>query len=154
MRRSGRVVVQKPEEIHTLSTDKDSHFTGAIAMNSHEEESITGLLANHINIKGVNAQSMQNLKYRLIFWAHSGFDSTDIDADAYVSDVVLDFTDTLSAFQIGAANQYRLDVGALDIPLSTRSLTLYCSLQNLSSTSKIAGSSGAVQFDIKYGLRI
>lgn len=154
MQRSGRIVVQKPEEINILSTDSALHFTGTIAMNSHEEESISGLLGNEISILGVNGQSMQKLKYRLIIWGGSGFDSTTLNSDSYVSDVVLDFTDELSAFQIGAANQYRLDVGGLDIPLTTRNLILYCSLQNLSPTAKLAGSSGAVQFDIKYGLRL
>lgn len=154
MQSSGRVVVQKPEKIHTLSTVSTLHFTGAIAMNAQEMESIAGLLGNKINIKGVNAQSMQELKLRLIIWASDEFDNTNLDTDSYVSDVVLDFTDELSAFRIASAGQYRLDVGGLDIPLTTENLILYCSLQNVSPTSKLAGSSGAVQLDVKYALRM
>lgn len=154
MQSSGRVVVHKPEKIHTLYTNSVLHFTGAIAMYAHEAESIIGLLNNNINIKGVNAQSMQKLKYRLIIWGSDEFDSADINADSYVSDVVLDFTDELSAFQIASAGQYRIDVGGLDIPLTTQNLILYCSLQNLSPTAKLAGSSGAVQLDLKYALRM
>lgn len=151
---SGKSNISKPERITLFSTNKDTHFTGALAMNAKEDESITGLLANSIMIRGVNAQSIQNLKYRLIFWGSSEFDNADTNIDSYVSDVVLDFTDTLSAFRIAGAGQYYLDVGGLEIPLNTANLTLYCSLQNLSATSKLAGSTGAVQFDIKYGLRL
>lgn len=154
MKSSGRVVVWKPEEIRYISTDMNNHFTGIIAMNDHEQESVPGLKGNKITIKGVNGQSQQKLKYRLIFWGGSGFNSINLNNDSYVSDVVLDFTDELSAFRISAANQYRLDVGGLDIPLTTENNILYCSLQNLSSISKLAGLPGAVQFDIKYTLRM
>lgn len=154
MQSSGRVVVQKPEKIHILNTVSTLHFTGALAMNAQETESVAGLLGNVISIMGVNAQSVQKLKFRLIFWASDEFDNTNLDTDSYVSDVVLDFTDTLVAFRIGSANQYYIDVRKLDIPFTTENKTLYCSLQNLSPTAKLAGASGAVQLDIKYALRL
>jgi len=153
-RSSGRVSVQKPEQIHMVSTLSTAHFTGALAMYAHETVSISGLLANKINIRGVNGQSVQNLKYKLWVWGDDGFDSTDIDSNSFITDIVLDFSDTLSAGRIASSGTYKLDVDRLERTVTTENKTLYLSLQNLSPIAKIAGSSGAVQFDIKYALRM
>lgn len=143
------------EEVLPLASDKDEHFTEAITMNNQETESIAGLLSNKIYIHGVNIQSVQALKYRLIFWWDANFDDTDIDVDSYAGHVELDMTSS-PAFRIDSANQYYLDVGDLAFAYEDRDATnkIHCSLQNLSATAKIAGSSGAVQLDFKYSPRL
>jgi len=153
MRRSGKVNIEKPEKILTLKTVSTQHFIGAIVEGDDERVALTGLAGNNITILGVNGQSIQNLKYLLYFFGDSSYDSSNIDVDSYKSDVLMDFSDDLWAHQINFTGQWRLDLSGIEIPINTTNYTLYMSLQNLSTTSKIAGSLGAVQFDIKYSLR-
>jgi len=119
------------------------------------------LISNRIRIIAVNGQSRQPLKYRLIFWgSHTTQNTADLDSDTYLTDIVMDFSDTLSAFQIdtggGLVNQVYADVSALDALYECfdSDYSLHVSLQNLSPVAKIAGANGAVQFDIKYALRL
>jgi len=156
-----KVNVQKSERIESISTDKDTHFTESIDQYYKEDEDISGLISNKVFIRGINIQSIQPLKYRLIFWSKENTkDSTDLDNDTYISDVILDLSDTTSAFRIkdsgGSFNQYYLDMTGLNIPYEDKdsNYKLHLSLQNLSVTSKNAGSTGAVQIDIKYAPRL
>ena len=150
-----QTVISKAEEIEIINTDKDLHFTEQITVNRQEKENITGLSGNKYLIRGVNIQSDQNLKYRLIFWSKDTFNNTDLDTDSYIDDVILDMTKS-SAFKIDDANQYRLNVSSLDILYEDYDQTkeLHISLQNLSSVSKNAGSTGEVQLDIKMSPRL
>jgi hypothetical protein len=147
--------VTKAEKIEILSTDKDTDFTGAIIMNDHETANITGFAGNKYMIRGVNIQSDQALKYRLIFWGSDTFNSTDLDADTYIDDVELDLT-TSPAFRINNTGQYYLNVGDLQIIYEDYDATreLHISLQNQSATTKNAGVSGEVQIDIKTSPRL
>ncbi len=130
-------------------------------MNYMETENLTGLLSNKIRIVAINGQSKQALKYRLIFWGSvNTLSTTNLDNDTFLTDVVMDFTDTLSTFQVdsggGLVNQYYLDISALEALYedSESSYTLHISLQNKSAVAKIAGAAGEVQFDIKYAMRL
>jgi len=155
--------VEKSETPYTLSSTSSTagtSFTDALAMNYMQTIHLSGLVANKIKIIAVNGQSIQNLKYRLIFWSSSTVNTTDLDTDKYVTDVVMDFTETLSTFQIdtggGLVNQYYLDVSALEALYEDEdsTVTLHVSLQNLSPIAKIAGALGAVQFDFKYVMKV
>jgi len=154
--------IEKSELPFTLSTTSStagSSFTSALSQYEIETIHIAGLQSNQIKIIAINGQSVQPLKYRLIFWSSSTANTTNLDTDKFVTDVVMDFSDSLSTFQIdtggGLVNQYYLDVSDL-VGLYTDddgTVTLHMSLQNLSPTAKIAGALGAVQFDIKYGMK-
>ena len=148
--------ISKSEKILIIETDKDSHFTGAITQFSHETENLTGLSDNKIFIRGVNIQSDQPLKFRLIFWTSDSFSDVDLDLDSYIDDVVLDMSDEQSTFRISSAGQYYLNISNLNILYEDEdsSNEIHCSLQNLSATSKIAGATGEVQIDIKYAPRL
>lgn len=148
--------IRKSERIYVLETDKDSHFTGSISQFNHETENITGLSDERVFIRGVNIQSDQPLKYRLIFWRKDTFADVDLNVDSYVDDVILDMSDADNTFRINNTGQYYLNISNLDILYEDEdsSHELHCSLQNLSSTSKIAGASGEVQLDIKYAPRL
>lgn len=147
--------VSKAEKIEIISTDKDTHFTGTINYLDHEKENITGLTVNKYMIRGVNIQSIQPLKFRLVFWGKDTFDNTDLDVDSYIDDVELDMSQD-PAFRINNANQYRLNVGDLNILYEDYDVTneLHISLQNLSATAKNAGATGYVQLDIKMTPRL
>ncbi len=154
--------VEKSETPYTLSSTSSTSgtsFTSALAMNYMQTINLPGLVANKIKIIAVNGQSKQNLKYRLIFWSSATADDTNIDLDKYVTDVVMDFTDILSTFQIdtggGLVNQYYLDVSGLEALYEDEdsTVTLHVSLQNLSAIAKLADAAGAVQFDFKYVMK-
>ena len=155
--------VEKSETPYTLSSTSSTSgtsFDGALDIYEIQTIHLSGLVANKIKIIAVNGQSVQNLKYRLIFWSSSTANTTNLDTDKYVTDVVMDFTDTLSTFQIdsggGLINQYYLDVSGLEALYEDEDqiVTLHVSLQNLSPIAKIAGALGAVQFDVKYVMKV
>ena len=148
--------VSKSEKISIIRTDKDINFTSSIVQYNHDTENLTGLTDNKVYIRGINAQSDQNLKYRLIFWTKDTFDDTDLDSDAYIDDVLLDFTDTESVFRINNTNQYYINISGLGILYEDEdeSNEIHCSLQNLSATSKNAGATGEIQIDFKYAPRL
>lgn len=148
--------ISKSEKISILETDKDTHFTTAISQFDHETESLSGLSDNRVFIRGVNIQSDQPLKYRLIFWTKDTFANADLDTDSYIDDVVLDMSDESSTFRINAAGQYYLNISDLNILYEDKDASneIHCSLQNLSPTNKNAGATGEVQIDIKYAPRL
>lgn len=150
-----QTAISKAEKIEIYSTNKDTNFTGAIVMNDHEKENLTGLLSNRYMVRGVNIQSDQPLKYRLIFWSSDQFDNTDLNLDYYIDDVELDMTMS-PAFRINGVGQYYLNVGDLAIIYEDFDITreLHISLQNESAAPKNAGVTGEVQIDIKMTPRL
>ncbi len=148
--------ISKSEKISIISTDKDAVFIGAIVQYDHETANLTGLTDNRVYIRGVNIQSDQNLKFRLIFWTKDTFSNADLDLDSYIDDIILDMSDEDSAFRINNTGQYYQNMSSLNILYEDGDATkeLHISLQNLSPTSKNAGATGEVQLDIKYAPRL
>jgi len=147
--------ISKAEKIEILSTISTVHFTESIVMNAHESENITGLVGNRYMIRSINIQSIQPLKFMLEFYGQDTFDNTDIDVDSFIDHVEIDMT-SYPAFRVNNTNQYKLNVGSLEILYEDYDATkeLHISLHNLSPTAKIAGVSGAVQMDIKVSPRL
>lgn len=156
MIRTGRTDVNKSEQIVFIKTVSTVHFTGAITQYDHEMENLIGLITNRIYIREINIQSMQPLRFNLIFWQSSDGPDTNIDSDSFKSNVLLDMSDGITPFRINNAGQYYLDVDDLNILYEDTNVTqtLHVSLQNLSPTAKTAGSAGAVQIDIGYAPRL
>ena len=102
------VLIADIEEPFWLVTDKDDEFTGAIAVNAKEDENLTGLEANKIVITDVLIEGLENLAFRLLFWSTDDFDNADEDLDTFLGFVDLDIPS--NGFQIGAANQYYLNI--------------------------------------------
>ena len=147
--------ISKAERIEIIETVSTTHFTGAIVMNAHESENITGLVGNRYMIRGINVQSDQPLKFMLEFYGKDTFDSTDIDVDSFIDHVEIDLS-SYPTFRVNGADQYKLNVGDLEILYEDYDATneLHISLHNLSPTTKAAGAAGAVQFDIKMSPRL
>lgn len=139
---------------HFLVTDKDTHFTGAIATNAVEEENLTALVTNKIRIVGVAIQSDQQLDYRAIFFSKDSFADTDLDVDTFVGEVELDMLSY--GFQIAGANQWYMVVNGLSIDYEDEDGTceLHTSLQNLSAAAKNAGATGEVKLVFEYEERL
>lgn len=128
----------------TLRTDKDSHFSGAIAQNATEEEDITGLTTNRIRITRVTILSDENLDYRLLFFNKDSFADTDLDDDRFIDELELDLPSY--GFQIAGAGQYMMTVNGLEIDYDDQdgSRELHIALQCLSAAGKTAGANGEV----------
>jgi hypothetical protein len=135
--------------IWTVRSDKDTHFTGAIAQNAKEDENLTGMAANKIRIKRVTCQSDENLAWEIQLWETDTFDDVDLDLDSYKASVIWAAAD---AMQIGAANQWYYDSGALDIPCEDLDGTfeLHISLCNRSAAAKTAGANGEFIVMVEY----
>lgn len=142
------------ERIFILSSNSTQHFTESLSQNEQEFENISGMVSNKVFIRGVNIQAMQNLYFRVIFWSSADGASSDLDEDSFLDYVDLDLATT--SFQTPGTPQYRLNVNNLNIVYEDqdKTRTLHVSLQNLSSTDKLAAPDGAVQIDFKMSPRL
>ncbi len=141
------------QRIHSLSTDKDTHFTGAIAQGAKEDENITGLLGDKIRLTGLTFQSDQPLDYYLMFWRTDGFDDADLDLDKFAGMVHVPLA--TSGKQVGGAGQYYYSIEGVNLDYEDEDETkeLHVSLYNASATAKAAGAAGEVVVHFKYELR-
>lgn len=135
---------------NSIKSDKDTHFTGAIAQYATEEENITGLESNKITITGVSIQSDQALDYNVMLFGTDGFAAADMDVDEF-----FDFIDLkLSSLGIrvgGAGQYYYARTGlAIDYEDEDASNELHVALQNASAAGKNAGATGEVKIKVSY----
>jgi len=133
-----------------LKTDKDTHFTEAIAQNGHEEENLTGLPSNVITIKQIVILSDQNLNFDVAFFGTDGFANADLDVDSYLGSVNLDLA--TNGFQLGGSGQYYLWVTNVDFEYTDADgdNELHVALYNNSATGKNAGATGEVVIKFIY----
>lgn len=146
--KSGRK--EKLIPFHTLRSDKDDHFTGAIAQNAVEEESLTGLISNKVTITGVVILSDQQLNYRVILYSTDAFANTDLDVDALFNEVEFDLPGY--GWRIAGTGKYCMVITGLEIDYIDEDATkeLHVALQNLSATGKTAGGDGEVVLRFTY----
>lgn len=148
------VTVTAEERIYWLTSDKDTHFTGAIAQNAKEDENLTGLQANKIVVTDVLIEADENLQFYLLFWSKDTFEDTDLDTDVLLGFVDLDVP--ANGFRIGGANQYYLNVTDLDLHYEDEDATneFHVSLLCRSAAGKTAGAAGEVKVKIGYKERV
>lgn len=144
------IILVSDPTFYTLETDKDTHFTGAIAQNAKEDENLTGLQGDKIVITDVMIESEQNLGYRVLFWRLNSFEDADLDIDAFIGFVDLDIVN--SGFRIGAANQYYLNVTDVNLHYEDEdaSTELHVSLQPYTGAKLAAGAGGDVKIRFTY----
>lgn len=137
-----------------LSSDKDTHFTGALATNAGEDENITGLKNNAILITGIAVVSDQNLDWDVQFYATDGFDDTDLDTDSFVG--VFKFV-AADGDQVAATGPYKYSTGSssnrfigIDYYDVDETKELHVKLVNRNATSKNAGATGEVVVTFSY----
>lgn len=148
--------------VHFVRTDKDSHFTGALATNAIELENVTGLKSPAFNIESVTLQSDQNLDWDIYVWATDGHSDTDVDLDYFLGKITFVAAD---GKQIAGAGQYYYDTSSCSQPFrpfpaydrdavapgAGGKYELHTGLVNRSATSKNAGATGEVS--VTFGLR-
>jgi len=125
-----------------IRTDKDTHFTGSIAQNAHETESLT-LPDDYyeLSIENISIQSDQKLEWDVILWSSDKFNNPDLDQDAFVA--LINFPITAQK-QIAETNQYYVDDNQhICYPISDDH-KLHISLCNRSAEAKNAGATGEV----------
>ena len=137
-------------EIHWVTSDKDTHFTGAIAQDAEEDESLTGLESNKIVITDIAFEGKESLAFRLIFWSKDTFEDVDLDVDSFLGFVDIDIP--TNGFQKGAANQYYLNLTDVNLHYEDEDATkeLHISLNCVSAAGKTAGVPGEVKVKIGY----
>ena len=142
------------QTVKHIDTDKDTHFTTAIAQNAIEPENIIGLSDNNITITGIAFQAKEALDYRLWIYDTDGFADTDLDADQF--NEYVDFDLSTNQGRIAGAGQYYFAQTGLSIDYEDEDATkeLHIALQNLSAASKTAGADGAVKMKISYKPRL
>lgn len=72
-----------------IRSDKDQHFTGAIADGAHELESLGGLPANVGQIEGVSLLAKDQLDWTVHFWSKGSGADADLDAESWMGSVDL-----------------------------------------------------------------
>lgn len=140
----------KTEKIfYTLRSDKDTHFTTALAQNAQESENLTGLASNKITIKEVSTQSDQNLDWDWFIFRTDGFEDVDLDLDSFGGEI---YEDAISGSQIAGANQYYYDTDELykEHEDLDGTFELHLMLINRSAVAKIAGATGEIIVQIDY----
>lgn len=135
---------------YILHSDKDTHFTGAIAQDASEEENLTGLMANRIRITGIAIQSDQQLHYQVALYGNDAFGDANLDLDYFKHIIDLDLT--TYGIQTGGVNQYRMAMDGLAIDYEDLDGTeeLHVALVNRSATAKNAGATGEVKLSFTY----
>ncbi len=141
-----------PYTIEAINSDKDTHFTGALAQNAIENENIafpsdfSTAQIQKLLINKISLQSDQALNWDLILWSDDGFaDTSDMDSDAHI--IKGEFLAS-NSYQIAGANQYYYDYEPVNpIPYidQDNSGELHVGLINRSITAKIAGATGEVK---------
>ena len=132
--------------IYTISSDKDSHFTGELAKNAVERENIGGLRSNRIRISKISVQADQQLFFEVLLYGSDDFEESDLDSDLFIGAVELNLP--IYGFQ-QTTTQWRLDIENLNIDYVDLDGTkeIHAVLRNLSPTTKNAGATGEVKLD-------
>lgn len=136
-----------------IDSDKDTHFTGAIAQNAMELEAIDlpadwqTAKIREIVIEGISIQADQNLEWDVFIFSKSTAEDADIDLDAFV-----DYTNypTTSGKQIAGAGQFYYATADMEIPYVNldHESKIIIGLVNRSATGKNAGATGEVKIRV------
>ena len=155
----GVINIDKAERLMLISTNVNTHFTEAIALNAIEYEDIDGLIASKINIRGIYLQAKEAMLYTLWLWKDSGHANADLNLDSNKDMINLDVG--TSGKRIAVAGQYYLPLTGLTVsyedtesPGVAGTYKLHCGLMVSSGAGKSAGVPGEVQIDISYSPRL
>ena len=151
----GVLSIDRGERVYTdLVSDKDTHFTDAIALDAIEYEDITGLRANKIFIRGINIQCSSALAFRFWLWDSDAHAAADLDTDTFLEFVELNMA--VNGERIAGAGQYYLQATGLNIIYEDTDGTfeLHCGLQIYAGAGKAASPGDYVQIDVYYTPRL
>jgi hypothetical protein len=140
--------------IELLRTDKDVHFTGAIAQNAGENEDIvTNYHAKECLLMSLSMIADQNLDYELHFWKDAQktgvFGTADIDSDRYLGFFSFPASGAKQVGEAGISSYYYHQTLTSPFRLKDETTTtdrfnVHVRLMNRSATSKNAGATGEI----------
>ena len=140
-----------------VRSDKDTHFTGAIAQNAQESEDILlpGTLASYARarLRSINIISDQNLSWEVWLFAKDTFIADVADLDLLFPRGRWRF-DSGDGAQIAATGPYYYYIDGLDLPYQDEDMTqeLHVMLVNRSATGKNAGATGEIVIEFQFEL--
>ena len=140
--------------VAVLSTDADTHFTGALNPGTISNINLTGLIGNRAIIRGIALQSALPIDYRVMFWSKDTFDDPDGDVDSFIGSYR--FGTPQPADRLAGANQYYQNAEGLGLLYQDDDGTnkVHVGIQNLNATgaggTKTAGTPGFVRITFKY----
>lgn len=145
-----------PGAFKITASDKDSHFTGALATNAAEEENISfhtdwataGIQVAEVT--NISLESDQQLDWELQFYATDGqADTSDMDNDTFITSVLFSSSD---AKQNAATGQWKYDANPTFLPFNyidqDNSSEWHVTLVNRDGVSKNSGNTGEVVIKI------
>lgn len=136
--------------IYTVQSDKDSHFTGAIAQNAGESENLVlpgcleGIRGNARSIlRAIAIESDENLDWEIWLFRKDAFQVSDLDTDSWVGRWSFVAAD---AVRLAGAGQYLYYIDGLAVPYFDADNTgeLHVTLINRSAAGKTAGAAGEI----------
>ncbi len=141
-----------PGAFKVTASDKDTHFTGALATDVAEEENISfntdwataGIQVAEVT--NVSIESDQRLDWEVQFYATDGqADTSDIDNDSFITSILFSGSD---GKQNAATGQWKYDANPAFLPFSyideDNSSEWHITLVNRAGTAKNAGATGEV----------
>lgn len=141
--------------IEILNSDKDTHFTGALAQNAIENESINfpaewrTARIHKCKIHSISIQSDQALDWDVVFWSGSEYANTDLDVDTMILYGTSPMFATGDGIQIAGAGQYYYPPYQPTNPIlysdEDNNGKLHCGLINRNAVAKNAGATGEVK---------
>ena len=146
------------KELQYIKSDKDTHFSGALAQNAIEIEALDfpsdwqKINVTSIIIESISIMSDQNLEWDVLLFSTDGTTDTDLDIDSFT-----DFFNyaTTSGKQAAGAGPfyYSSPSNNLQIPYKNaqNKSKLHVALVNRSATSKNAGATG--EFTVEFVVR-
>lgn len=134
---------------HTyIRSDKDLHFTTALATDAEEQENLAGLPRDTVNIESITLLSQQRLTWDVLFYTRDTFNANaDFDLQTWVARQRLP---AAQGVQVGGAGLFLYDVNGLKLPYTDQAATLelHVGLVNRSPLAKIAGVGGQVVLQV------
>ena len=136
-------------EIEVVASVKGTHFTGALAQNAVESESLdvpshwsTIKISKYI-IEGLTIQADQALEWDVYLWGDSTYNNADMTLAKLIDQVNFP---AAGGLQIAGTGQFHYASPTLEIPYedSDNTSKIHVSLVNRSATAKNAGATGEV----------
>lgn len=109
------VEVKNGMGVDEIRSDKDTHFTTAVADGAMEAEELGATKAPSVVVRRVVAISEENLDFDVAFFDTSGEQDTDYDVDSFMGMVEFVASDARQITS-GSFSQYYYDSGELAIP--------------------------------------
>jgi len=142
-----------PPTFYEARSDKDTHFTGAIAKGAKEDESLTGLQSNNIIIKSIVIISKELIDWAPLFWDKNTFDDADLDVDSFMAGQAQLF---LGSMAEPFDSKYYYFYPELNMPYkdtdASKELHVSLMVEAASANAKAAGAGGEVIIRVFYNI--